>query len=102
MLDGLLPGADRDLVSHLSKRLKGKFDEIMLRSKVVEMKEEKNEIKVKIEDDNGNLADKSYDYVLMSVGRKPMILIFMQSVILSANRCWLIKHHTKDEQRLKQ
>jgi dihydrolipoamide dehydrogenase len=39
MLDGLLPGADRDLVSHLSKRLKEKFDGIMLNSKVVEMRE---------------------------------------------------------------
>jgi dihydrolipoyl dehydrogenase len=71
MLDGLLPGADRDLVSHLSKRLKGKFEEIMLRSKVVEMKEGKNEIRVKIENEKGELTDKSYDYVLMSVGRKP-------------------------------
>lgn len=71
MLDELLPGADRDLVSHLSKRLKGKFDEIILSSKVVEMKEERNEIKVKIEDEKGNLTDKSYDYALMSIGRKP-------------------------------
>ena len=71
MLDGLLPGADRDLVSHLSKRLKGKFDEIMLRSKVIEMKKEKNEIKVKIKDDKGRTLERTYDYVLISVGRKP-------------------------------
>ena len=36
MLDGLLPGADRDLVSHLSKRIKEKFESIMLNSKVGE------------------------------------------------------------------
>jgi dihydrolipoamide dehydrogenase len=71
MLDGLLPGADRDLVSHLSNRLKSKFDEIMLNSKVVEMNEVKNGIKVKIEDKDGNTDDKTFDYVLMSVGRKP-------------------------------
>lgn len=71
MLDGLLPGADRDLVSHLSKRLKGKFDEIMLNSKVVEMNEVKNGIKVKIEDKDGKTVDKTFDYVLMSVGRRP-------------------------------
>jgi dihydrolipoamide dehydrogenase len=71
MLDGLLPGADRDLVSHLSKRLKSKFDEIVLNSKVVEMNEMKNGIKVKIEGKDGNTVDKTFDYVLMSVGRRP-------------------------------
>ncbi len=71
MLDGLLPGADRDLVSHLAKRIKSNFEEVMLKSKVVEMKEVKNGIKVKIEDKDGNINDKVYDYVLMSIGRKP-------------------------------
>ena len=72
MLDGLLPGADRDLVSHLSKRIKSKFDEVMLKSKVVEMKEDKNGIKVKIENDKGEVKENVYDYVLMSIGRKPV------------------------------
>ena len=75
MLDGLLPGADRDLVSHLSKRLKEKFESIMLNSKVVEMKEEKDGIKVKIESaeggKEGKTTENTYDYVLMSIGRKP-------------------------------
>ena len=71
MLDGLLPGADRDLVSHLSKRLKSKFDEIMLKSKVVEMKEAKNGMQVRIENDQGETFERTYDYVLISVGRKP-------------------------------
>jgi dihydrolipoamide dehydrogenase len=71
MLDGLLPGADRDLVSHLSKRLKEKFESIMLNSKVVEMKEIKDEIQVKIQDNEGKEIENIYDYVLMSIGRKP-------------------------------
>jgi dihydrolipoamide dehydrogenase len=71
MLDGLLPGADRDLVSHLSKRLKEKFENIMLSSKVVEMNEVKDGIKVKIQDKEGKTSEHTYDYVLMSVGRKP-------------------------------
>jgi len=71
MLDGLLPGADRDLVSHLSKRLKEKFESIMLNSKVVEMKEVKDGMQVKIKDGEGKTAEYIYDYVLMSVGRKP-------------------------------
>ncbi|MCH9028888.1 MAG: dihydrolipoyl dehydrogenase [Bacteroidetes bacterium] len=71
MLDGLLPGADRDLVSHLSKRIKSNFEEVILKSEVVEMKEVKNGIKVTIENKDGNINDKVYDYVLMSIGRKP-------------------------------
>jgi len=71
MLDGLLPGADRDLVSHLSKRIKGKFESIMLNSKVVEMKEVKDGIKVKIEDKEGKTSENIYEYILMSIGRKP-------------------------------
>ncbi|MCW8823380.1 MAG: dihydrolipoyl dehydrogenase, partial [Ignavibacteriaceae bacterium] len=71
MLDGLLPGADHDLVSHLSKRLKEKFDSIMLNSKVVEMKEVKDGIEVKIQDNEGKEIKNTYDYVLMSIGRKP-------------------------------
>lgn len=72
MLDGLLPGADRDMVSHLSKKIKSKFDEVMLKSKVVEMKEVKDGIKVKIENEKGETKENIYDYVLMSIGRKPV------------------------------
>jgi len=71
MLDGLLPGADRDLVAHLAKRIKKSFEEVMLKSKVAGMKEVKNGIKVTIEDKDGKINDKVYDYVLMSIGRKP-------------------------------
>jgi dihydrolipoamide dehydrogenase len=71
MLDGLLPGADRDLVSHLSKRLKEKFKNIMLNSKVVEMQEVEDSIKVKIENNEGKTIENTYEYVLMSIGRKP-------------------------------
>lgn len=71
MMPGLLPGADRDLVSYLSMRIKKSFAEVMLNSKVLEMREVKDGISVKIQDDKGNVTDKVYDYVLMSIGRKP-------------------------------
>jgi dihydrolipoamide dehydrogenase len=71
MMPGLLPGADRDLVNYLLMRIKKSFVEIMTNSKVLEMKEVKDGISVKIQDDKGNVADKVYDYVLMSIGRKP-------------------------------
>ena len=71
MMPGLLPGADRDLVIHLSKRLEKSFDKIMLESKVVEMKEDSDGLLVKIQNKNGEIAEQKYDYVLMSIGRKP-------------------------------
>jgi dihydrolipoamide dehydrogenase len=78
MMPGLLPGADRDLVNYLSIRIKKSFAEVMTKSKVLEMrelvpsgKEVKDGISVKIEDDKGQITDKVYDYVLMSIGRKP-------------------------------
>ncbi|MCK9424642.1 MAG: dihydrolipoyl dehydrogenase [Ignavibacteriaceae bacterium] len=75
MMDGLLPGADRDLVQFLAKRIEKSFDKIMLKSKVLEMVEVEDGIKVKIQSAEGG-ADGSvneiiYDYVLMSIGRKP-------------------------------
>jgi dihydrolipoamide dehydrogenase len=71
MMPGLLPGADRDLVNYLSMRIKKSFAEVMTNSKVLEMKEVKAGISVKIQDDKGNTSDKVYDYVLMSIGRRP-------------------------------
>ena len=71
MMPGLLPGADRDLVIHLSKRLEKSFDTIMLESKVVEMKEDPDGLLVKIQNKNNEIVEKKYDYVLMSIGRKP-------------------------------
>jgi dihydrolipoamide dehydrogenase len=70
MTGGLLPGADRDLVGVLEKRLKGLFAHIMLNTKVVKVAEEKNGIRVTFE---GNVAEKEqvFDRVLVAVGRRP-------------------------------
>jgi len=71
MTPGLLPGADRDMVMYLSKRINASFEKVMLSSKVLELKEEGEQIKVKIEDKDGKISELSYDYVLMSIGRRP-------------------------------
>ncbi len=71
MLPGLLPGADKDLVAHLSKRIEKQYDKIMLSSKVLELKETKKGIKVKIQDKEGKTSEDEYEYVLMSIGRRP-------------------------------
>src|SRR5262249_54418440 len=49
MTSSLLPGVDRDLVSILAKRVEHTFHSVMLDARAVEMKEEKNGIRVRIE-----------------------------------------------------
>ena len=71
MMPGLLPGADRDLVSYLAKRIEKTYDKVMLESKVSELKEVKTGISVRIQDKEGKTSNEIYDYVLMSIGRKP-------------------------------
>ena len=71
MTPGLLPGADRDLVTYLAKRIEKSFDKIMLNSKVIEMKESGDVIIVKIQAQDGTTSEYNYDYVLMSIGRRP-------------------------------
>jgi len=71
MMPGLLPGADRDLVRVLDKRLQNKFKNIWLETKVVEIKEVKDGIKVKFEDKNGKQEEHKFEKVLISVGRTP-------------------------------
>jgi dihydrolipoamide dehydrogenase len=69
MTGGLLPGADRDLVSVLQKRLEKLFAKIMLNTKVVKVGEEKNSVKVTFEGEAS--GDQSFDRVLVAVGRRP-------------------------------
>jgi len=71
MMPGLLPGADRDLVSVLSKRIENLFETIMLNSTVAWMKVQKNGIKMKFEEEGLEKKENLYEKVLISVGRKP-------------------------------
>jgi dihydrolipoamide dehydrogenase len=70
MTDGLLPGADRDLVRILAQRLEKTFEQVMLSTKVLSMKAKENAIVVSLEGPAG-AAEAVYDYVLVSIGRRP-------------------------------
>jgi dihydrolipoamide dehydrogenase len=70
MTDGLLPGADRDLVRILAQRLEKSFEQVMLSTKVLSMKAKENAIVVSLEGPTG-AAEAVYDYVLVSIGRRP-------------------------------
>ena len=71
MLSGLLPGADRDLVLPLHKRLEKRFEAICLNTTVASVKEESNGIRVTFEGPEVKEREKVFDRVLVSVGRKP-------------------------------
>jgi dihydrolipoamide dehydrogenase len=74
MTAGLLPGADRDLVNVLAKRIEAMCEAVLLNTKVVAMKEAKSGIEVTLEGE-GASGDapkaRSFDRVLVSVGRRP-------------------------------
>src|SRR6266853_1227617 len=71
MMTGLLPGADRDLVLPLHKRLEKLFSAILVNTTVKSLKEEKNGIRVTLEGPNVKEKEQVFDRVLMSVGRRP-------------------------------
>jgi dihydrolipoamide dehydrogenase len=71
MTDGLLPGADRDLVRPLQKRLEGIFDRILLKTKVTSVKDTGNGVSVSIEHPDGTAETLDVGRVLVSVGRRP-------------------------------
>jgi dihydrolipoamide dehydrogenase len=70
MTPGLLPGADRDLVDVLAKRVGQVMKSVLLETKVVAVKPEAKGIRVTLE---GNVDPKEqvFDRVLVSVGRRP-------------------------------
>src|SRR5437588_1690951 len=71
MLPGLLPGADRDLVLPLHKRLEKMFEGILLNTTVASVKEEGNGIRATFEGPDVKERERVFDRVLVSVGRKP-------------------------------
>src|ERR1700722_5566060 len=71
MLSGLLPGADRDLVLPLHKRLEKMFEAILLETTVTSIQEESNGLRATFEGPNVKEREQVFDRVLVSVGRKP-------------------------------
>src|SRR4029077_14282269 len=73
MTPGLLPGADRDLVAVLAKRMEQTMHKVLVNARVTEMKDTGKGVAVKI--DGADLApaakEQTFDRVLVSVGRKP-------------------------------
>lgn len=71
MLDGLMAGADRDLVRVWQKHNADRFNRILLKTKVAGANAKRDGIHVRFEGDNAPEQAEVYDLVLVSVGRSP-------------------------------
>ena len=71
MLDGLMQGADRDLVKVWQKMNAKRFDNIRLKTKTVGAEATADGIRVMFEGLDGTKSDGMYDLVLQAVGRTP-------------------------------
>lgn len=69
----IIPGADKDLVAPLHKRMKGLVKEIMTKTKVESIEPQTEGIKVNFGSADGSSAPEpqTFDYVLVATGRRP-------------------------------
>ena len=71
MVDGLMQGADRDLVKVWLKKNEHRFDHVMLKTKTVGAEAKKDGIHVTFEGEGAPDKPQVYDLVLQAVGRSP-------------------------------
>lgn len=71
MLPALLPGADKDLVDILVRKVRKAFHSVMLGTKVTGIYEAADGLKVTFEGKDVKEPEQHFDNVLVSIGRKP-------------------------------
>ncbi|PIZ04415.1 MAG: dihydrolipoyl dehydrogenase [Gammaproteobacteria bacterium CG_4_10_14_0_8_um_filter_38_16] len=72
MMDQLIPGADRDVVVPLHKRLEKRYESIMLKTSVTKVTAAKEGLWVTFDGANAPKENpKRYDRILVAVGRRP-------------------------------
>ena len=70
LMDQIIPGADKDIVKPLHTRIKGRYENIFLKTKVTAVAATSEGMKVTFEGPDGEHTD-VFDKVLVSVGRRP-------------------------------
>lgn len=70
LADGLIPGADRDMIRPLQKRISKRYESIYLKTKVSKIEPQDEGLKVFFEGEQAP-EPQVYDKVLMAVGRSP-------------------------------
>jgi dihydrolipoamide dehydrogenase len=74
LMDGLIPGCDKDLVKPLHKRIEKRYEAIYLKTKVEKIDAKKDGLHVSFAGDNAGdntPVAQVYDRVLIAVGRRP-------------------------------
>ena len=71
LMDQIIPGADKDIVKPLMQRIKGRYENIFLKTKVTAVEALDEGLKVTFEDDTGKSFSDTFDKVLVAVGRRP-------------------------------
>ena len=70
LMDQIIPGADKDLIRPLHKRIEKRYEKILLKTKVTAVEAQKSGLKVTFEGPDGTTTD-TFDKVLVAVGRRP-------------------------------
>jgi dihydrolipoamide dehydrogenase len=70
LMDSLIPGADKDIVRPLAKRIEKRYEKILLKTKVAKVEAQKDGLKVTYEG-TGAPKPEVFDSILMAVGRRP-------------------------------
>jgi dihydrolipoamide dehydrogenase len=70
MTDSLLPGTDHDLTKVLAESIKARVDEVLLETRVVELRETKGDIEAELSSADIEESRK-FDRVLIATGRRP-------------------------------
>ena len=71
LMDQIIPGADKDIVKPLHKRIEGRYEKILLKTKVTAVTAGEDGLTVTFEDDKGATSTDTFDRLLVAVGRKP-------------------------------
>lgn len=69
-MDQIIPGADKDVVKPLHKRIEGRYEAILTKTKVTAVKATDSGLEVTMEGPKGEVVD-TFDKVLVAVGRRP-------------------------------
>jgi dihydrolipoamide dehydrogenase len=70
LMDQIIPGADKDIVTPLMKRIEKRYEKIYLKSKVTKVEPGTNGLTVHFEGGSAPATD-TFDKILVAVGRKP-------------------------------
>jgi dihydrolipoamide dehydrogenase len=70
LMDQIIPGADRDIVTPLMKRIEKRYEKILLKTKVTAVAAGADGLRVTFEGPNGTSND-TFDRLLVAVGRRP-------------------------------